>query len=222
MDRGWQALPALLLLSQGGTTMRGTSPAVLGSTLVAVFALLVSGCAGTVKNMQEAPEGAAAVAPDASNAVIVFMRPSGMGFAVQSSVFEVQDGRATLVGIVAAKAKVALKVSPGKHLFMSVGESSDFMSVDVLPNRTYYAFVTPRMGLWKARFSLDPQRAADLGSDDFKKSLQECKWVIKTSASDAWAAENMSSIQSRITSNYSEWTQKPEAERPHLRPEDGI
>jgi hypothetical protein len=210
------------LVEKGGTKMRGNAPTGLASTLVVALALIVSGCAGTVKNMQELPGGSPAVVPDAGKAVIVFMRPSGAGFGVQSSVFEIQDGRATLAGIVASKTKVAYQVNPGKRVFMSVGESADFMSADILPNKTYYAVVAPRMGMWKARFSLEPQRREDLGTAEFRKSLDECRWVAKTPASEAWVADNFTSIQSRIASNYPEWSQKPEAERPHLKPEDGL
>jgi hypothetical protein len=202
--------------------MHRNTPTGFVGTFVAALALLVSGCAGTVKNMQELSDAAPDVVPEAGKAVVVFMRPSGLGFGVQSSVFEVQDGRAILVGIVAAKTKVAYKVDPGKRLFMAVGESADFMSAEILPNKTYYAIVSPRMGLWKARFALEPQHSQELSAADFKQSLSDCKWVAKTPASDAWAAGNMNSIQSRITSNYTEWSQKPEAERAHLKPEDGL
>ena len=126
------------------------------ATGLVALALLLAGCAGTVTNMREVPAGEPAMAPEPGKSLVVFMRPSGFGFAIQSSVFEVRDNDPLLIGIVAAKAKVGYNVEPGKRLFMAVGESADFMTAELEPNKTYYVQVTPRMGLWKARFSLAP------------------------------------------------------------------
>ena len=188
---------------------------------LAVLTFLVSGCAGTVSNMREVPVGSSTVVPEKGKAVVVFARPSGLGFAIQSSVFEVIDNKSSLVGIVAAKTKVAYSLDPGKHLFMVIGESADFMTADVLPNKTYYAYVTPRMGLWKARFSLEPKHKQDLGMPELNSSLEECRLVEKTSDSNSWAIGHMDSIQSKRTEYFADWLKTPESERPHLFPEDG-
>ena len=191
-------------------------------TMLVVLAFLVSGCAGTVKNMREVPADRAEVIPEKGKAVIVFMRPSGMGFAIQSSVFEIKDENpSSLAGIVAAKTKVAYRLDPGKHLFMVVGESADFMTADVQPGKTYYAYVTPRMGMWKARFSLEPKHQQELSSADFNSALENCIWVEKSTDSENWMQDNIESIKSKRAEYYPEWMQKPEVERPHLLPEDG-
>ena len=62
--------------------------------------------------------------------MIVFLRPSTLGFAVQSSVFNATEDTPDLVGIVAAKAKVAYQLDPGDYLFMVIGESADFMTAN--------------------------------------------------------------------------------------------
>ena len=70
-------------------------------------AVATAGCAGAVKNMREVSSVNVATAPN--EAVIVFMRPSGMAFGIQSSVWEIADNQPSrLVGIVAAKKKVAI------------------------------------------------------------------------------------------------------------------
>lgn len=191
-----------------------------GSILV-VLALLVSGCAGTISNMREVPAGTKAAVPDQGKALVVFARPSTLGFAIQSSVFEVVDSKSSLIGIVAAKTKVAHQIDPGKHLFMVIGESADFMTADLLPNKTYYAYVTPRMGMWKARFSLEPKHTQDLGTPELTSALDECRLVELTPASTSWAQGNMDSIQSKRVEYYADWLKTPEGERPVLRPEDG-
>lgn len=196
--------------------------AEIAAYLFVSFSLLISGCAGTVKNMGEVPAERIAAAPAEGKAMVVFMRPSTLGFAIQSSVFEVKDGSSMLVGIVAALAKVSYQVDAGKHQFMVIGESADFMNAELLPNKTYYALVTPRMGVWKARFSLKPVHQQDLNTAEFKKWVDSFKWVEKTSASDSWARENVSSIQSKHTEYFAKWMSKPEAERPILFPDDGM
>lgn len=183
--------------------------------------LLLSGCAGSVKNMRVVLPEEVMDAPEEGKSMVVFMRPSGVGFAIQSSVFEVNEGSSSLIGIVAAKKKVSYQAEPGEHLFMVIGESADFMSAKLEANKIYYALVTPRMGVWKARFSLKPIHADELDSSQFNDWLEECEWVEKTSASEIWASSNMNSIQSKYQKYYKKWMDKDPSERSMLLLEDG-
>ena len=117
--------------------------------------------------MRTVPLDQVVTGPEEGQSMIVFMRPSGMGYGIQSSVFEIDNTEPKLAGIVAAKKKVAYRIAPGNHLFMVVGESADFMSAELEANKTYYALVTPRMGMWKARFSLRPVHADELNTNQF-------------------------------------------------------
>lgn len=56
-----------------------------------IFILLLSGCAGTVKNMRAVDSEHASFTPENGKAMIVFMRPATLGFAIQSSVFELNE-----------------------------------------------------------------------------------------------------------------------------------
>ena len=61
--------------------------------LLMLVLALMGGCAGTVKHMQPAAlDKTAVVKPDPGKALLVFMRPSGLGYAVQSSVFKINSG----------------------------------------------------------------------------------------------------------------------------------
>ena len=124
----------------------------------AIFSILfLVGCAGGLKHMQVVAPDAVNEAPSPGKSMVVFMRPSTLGFAVQSSVFDTtRGGEPELVGLVAAKKKVAYESDPGKREFMVIGESADFMEAKLLANKTYFVNVSPRMGVWKARFSLNP------------------------------------------------------------------
>jgi len=188
---------------------------------VAMLLLVLSGCASTSNKMRPVPPESVVTAPDSGQSMVVFKRPSSFGFAVQSSVFEVAGDTPSLVGIVSAKTKVAHQVAPGEHLFMVIGESADFMSADLEPDKTYFALVTPRMGAWKARFSLKPIHADALDSSEFNEWLNSCEWVEKIPEADNWASANMQSIKSKQTKYYEKWMGKDKSARPKLLPQDG-
>ncbi len=198
-----------------------TNARLARSALLAALALSASACAGTIKNMKEVPAGTSEPKPAPGKAMVVFLRPSGMGYAIQSSVFEMKGQDPQLVGVVAAKTKVAWQADPGKHLFMVVGESGDFMSAEVEAGKTYFAMITPRMGMWKARFSLKPVGAEEYVSPDFVLGLNGSRWVEKDESSEAWARENAADIRGKYDAYYPKWMEKAEADRPKLLPADG-
>ena len=188
---------------------------------IIMLTLFFSGCAGTVKNMRSVPPESIVSSPQEGKSMIVFMRPSGIAYAIQSSVFEINDQNPSLAGILAAKKKMAYQLEPGEHLFMVIGESADFMSAKVEANKTYYTLVTPRMGVWKARFSLRPVHQGELNSSELTEWLNSCEWVEKINASDDWANRNMASIQSKYKNYFNKWISKDPSERPNLLPHDG-
>ena len=51
-----------------------------------VLVVLLAGCAGPITHMREAP-GGGSTAPPPGKAVVVFLRPSSLGFAIASSVY---------------------------------------------------------------------------------------------------------------------------------------
>jgi hypothetical protein len=191
------------------------------AALLALLPQLCGGCAGPIKNMRAVPASEAAPTPAAGKALVVFLRPSKVGSMFQSSVFHMKGESPELVGIVASMAKVAYQAEPGEHLFMVVGQSADFMSADLQAGKTYYALVTPRMGVIEARYSLKPVRATELGPTEFEKWLAECRWVALTPESSQWAGENQVDIVSKHDKYYPEWMTKSEADRPALAAADG-
>jgi len=126
-----------------------------------ILVVLLAGCAGPITHMREAP-GGVSTAPPPGKAVVVFLRPSSLGFAIASSVYELKAGGDAFVGIVPAKRKLVYVTDPGSTRFMVVSEAADFMAAELEGGKTYYALVTPRMGAWKARFSLRPVTAGEL------------------------------------------------------------
>jgi hypothetical protein len=171
--------------------------------------------------MKETPD-ATIYKPVGNEVLVVFMRPSTFGFAISSSVFDIRENSDEFVGIIPAKKKVVYKTTPGEHMFMVIGESADFMKASLQAGKTYYALVTPRMGVWKARFSLQPVSKEQLHSDELKDWIGSCEIVENTEASFQWAKDNAPSIQSKKVEYLKKWDAKPEEEKPLLNPDDGL
>jgi hypothetical protein len=184
--------------------------------------ILFNGCAGKVSHMKAVPKSEVSLEASKDDAVIVFMRPSPFGFVVQSSIYEIIDDKPEIVGILAAEKRMAYRIKPGKHLFMVVGESADFMEADVVAGRTYYATVVPRIGFWKLRYSFNPLQKHEYDADpsEIDEWLNECDWVIKTTETEAWFKENAADIEAKYRKYYKVWIEKEE--KPALKADDGL
>jgi hypothetical protein len=169
--------------------------------------------------MREMSAGEAPLAAPEGKATIIFMRPSTLGYAIASSVYELRTGGDMFVGIIPAKRKLAYVTDPGPSRFMVVSEAADFMAADLEAGKTYYALVTPRMGMWKARFSLRPLTAEDLRGVQFKGWEGDCTWIDNTPASHRWAKEHWDDIQSKKVEYLQKW--EPRSDKPSLRASDG-
>ena len=163
-------------------------------TAIILLAGLLAGCAGQSEYMRTVAADSVDLTASLDSAVVIFMRPSGIGFAVQSSVFEVTSGDPQLIGIVSAKTRVAHTATPGSHRYMVIGESAAFMDAELLPGKRYYAIVSPRLGWWKARFSLVPVGAEEARAAGFEETCGDCGWVENTDSAHNWATGNMASI----------------------------
>ena len=186
--------------------------------LILMVPVVLAGCGGA--QMTPATEPPQIRAGESS---IVFMRASALGGAVAASVFDVTTEETKFVGLVNYGTKYAHPVKPGNYTFMVIGESADFMQVSVLPDRTYYALVTPRVGVWKARFSFKPIRQSEVGGSEFASWTSSTKYVVNSAETTSWAAQNANDISSKRKEYWTEWSNKPANQRESqtLKPEDG-
>jgi hypothetical protein len=170
------------------------------------------------------PEAQAPYVLAASETQVIFMRPSFFGGAIQSSVFDITDNLAELIGIVSAGTKVRYVTQSGEHLFMVIGENADFMRAYLNPGKTYYALVTVRMGFLKARFSLKPVRRGELDGETFKGWGNSTTFVENTEQSRQWARDNWESISSKKAEYLQKYAAKSPAEKAEvtLTVNDGI
>jgi hypothetical protein len=144
--------------------------------------------------------------------------------AVAASIFDVTDeGRPKVVGTLRGSSKVAYPVKPGRYTFMVISEAADFMLVDVIGGKTYYAMVMQRTGVIKARFSFRPVRGTEVGGKQFTSWDNRAQLVEITPDQVAWAENNAAEIADKRARYWPEWSAKSQAERNSqtLRAEDG-
>jgi hypothetical protein len=196
-------------------------------TVLGCIALFTSGCV-TSSHMTPVA-GNTALPIDPAQAQIVFLRPSSYGGAIQSSVYHIKDGKEEFIGIVSTGTKVAYNVPPGEHLFMVIAENADFMIANMLPNKTYYALVSPRMGVWKARFSLlpihnDPAAKYNLNGDDFIKWMGSTKFVELVESGRQWYRENAADVAEKRAGYMVKWNRMLPVDKANLilHEKDGV
>jgi len=167
--------------------------------------LLLAGCRSS-KMVKGA--SAAMMSPTADSAVVVFLRPSSFGGGIQSSVFDATTSQNEFIGIVSSGAKVQYRAKPGEHMFMVVSEAADFLKATLDANKTYYVLVTPRMGMWRARFSLKPVRTEDPKGTRLEGWNRSCALYENSDKARLWAVENAPSIQHKREEYMKKWEKK--------------
>ena len=196
-----------------------------GRLLLIALALAFAGCASNPMTVSES-QTVSKVNPDDSQ--VVFMRSSFVGSAISASLYEIDNNEPKFIGVLGNGTKVAHTTTPGKHVFMVVSEAADFMEAELLPGKTYYSIVTPRLGLWKARFSMWPIRSDgsgeyNTGTDQFNEWIAETKLVENSDASRAWFESNAPSVRKKQAEYWPVWQQKSTEDIAvrTLRPNDG-
>lgn len=145
--------------------------------------------------------------------MVVFMRSTIVGSAIAASVYDVSGTDTKFIGVINNGTKIAYPVGAGKHTFMVVSEAADFLEANVLPGRTYYAMVTPRMGMWKARFSFRPVRQNELSGSEFAGWNSATHFVVNSPETLNWAAHNAGDVVSKRMQYWPQWSGKPAADR---------
>jgi len=195
---------------------------IIYNTIILSLILSISGCSGKVRNMNVAPQKAVTLTTTKGKAKIIFIRPSFIASSIQSTIFEIKDKKPSIVGILPARKRVVYEVEPGKHLFMVIGESADFMKADLLADKTYVVFITPRAGWIKARFSLEPIYKNTRRWEKIPYDIRRYKLLEISPNTLKWAKENSRSIQGKYRGYYDKWVQKDSESQPFLKKTDFI
>lgn len=189
-------------------------------------AVALTGCGGIKSNhMIRTDRG---LSTSADKAVVVFMRPSGFGGSVQASVYDVSAAQ-EFVGIVSGGTKVAHVTTPGKHLFMVIGENADFMDAELEGGKTYYVLVAPRSGVFKSRFSLlpihdDAQAKYSIRSQRFEEWQRDTYWVEAGPTAQAWYEGAKKSVDNKRLVYKRKWNKRSAADKSelYLHARDGV
>jgi hypothetical protein len=208
------------LMKSEGYMMNTKLLALLAATLFA------TGCASN--KMIDAPEQEV-ITPPADKAQVIFLRSSFVGSAIQATIYDATGGGTEFIGILSNDKMLSYTVDPGEHLFMVVSEAADFMAADLAGGKTYYAIVTPRMGAWRARFSMSPVRNGGPGefqydSSEFRDWIADAEFSQNTPESYTWAKDNHSSVEHKQAEYWEVWQQKSAADLAErtMNPDDGI
>lgn len=181
--------------------------------LTLVGTLLLTGCSSI---MQPVDNPAIQASPD-DRAQVVFMRSAFTGKAIDASLYDVTDGKTQFVGILSNDTKIAYPVAPGHRVFMVVSEAADFLEAELVAGKTYYALITPRMGMWKARFSLwpvsrDPEAEYSWQSSDFKDWISDTQLVTNSPKSLSWFQQHKSDVEAKRVEYWPVWQKKSPAD----------
>jgi len=187
--------------------------------------LILAGCASNPMTL--APQQTLQ-SPSQDSSQVVFMRSSFVGSAISASLYDVTDGNIEFLGVIVNGVKLAYSTTPGKHTFMVVSEAADFMEADLSSGKNYFSIVTPRMGAWKARFSLwpiknEPSARYNTDMTEFNQWLNNTKLSTNSEQSLAWYEKNKTDIKAKYEKYWPAWQQKTDddiAERT-LVPNDG-
>ena len=163
---------------------------------------MLSACSIRSAHMTPMAARSGLVRPSEGRALVFFTRPSSYGGAIQATIYDSD----TYIGTVSGGTHVAYETTPGTHLFMVIAESADFMRAELLPDKTYYAGVHARMGVWKARFSFVPFNGSDVerGRDEVEDSRQ----VVVNERGQRWAVENARSVAEKKQEYLPAWERK--------------
>ena len=162
--------------------------------------------------MREAAPGAP---PGETESKVIFCRPSRMtGSAVT---FSLWDG-AKLIGFAESGSYFEYRCSPGKHLFIAEAESDKAIDADLGARKTYYVWVTPRMGFMSANVGLTPVNQDSELMPKVEKALSknQCRELIPELVEkyESRYREQMQKIKEEFEGARAEKAMK-------LRPEDG-
>ena len=196
-------------------------------TLALISVLFIAGCASTpqmnIATNQTIPQASQ------DEAQVIFLRSSGLGRVIAASLYDVTDGNIEFIGIINNSTKVPYTTKPGKRTFMVVSEAADFMEAELVPGKNFFSLVTPRMGAWKARFSLWPIKNdanADYhtGMPEYTKWMESTKLVENTEQANTWYEKNKASTKAKYDKYWPVWQQKSKEDiaRRTLTPSDGM
>lgn len=141
----------------------------------------------------------------ADKAVVYFVRPSSLGFAINFSYFD----STRLIGKFNGPAYIRYTCDPGQHLFWARSENRDFVEAELEAGKIYFIEAIVNMGAMKAAVNLEP-----VDPNDEKRMNRILKLMGKRSSESFSEAElkeqetKMKDVIDRGLAKYAEEKQK--------------
>lgn len=143
--------------------------------------ILITSCflSATAQTIEPAP-------PD--KAVVYFVRPSSLGFAINFSYFD----STRLIGKFNGPSYIRYTCEPGKHLFWARSENRDFVEADVEAGKIYFIEAVVNMGAVKAAVNLDPVDPED------QKRMKKIWKLLEKKPSESFSEEELASEEAKM------------------------
>lgn len=116
-----------------------------------------------------------------NKAVVYFVRPSSMGFAINFSYFD----STKFIGKFSGNKYFRYECEPGVHLFWARSENKDFVEADVEAGKIYFIEALPKMGAVKAGVQLLPLDPND------PKGMKKIFKLVNEKPSESFTAEEL-------------------------------
>ncbi|HEX8792490.1 MAG TPA: hypothetical protein VF765_16195 [Polyangiaceae bacterium] len=190
-----------------------------GSLLFALM-LTSAGCAGSSDYMTKARSAAPLAAP-ADRAMVVFVRPSGMAFAINFSIVD-QNGR--WLGDAVSQSHFAVALPPGEYTFVGWAENTDLVKATVAAGRIYYVEVSPALGALYSQVSLEALTPRSSDWSELPHWLEGTTRLEPLPTGAAYMDQRHADAMKRVASANENWSDMSPDDRAQrtLREADGV
>jgi hypothetical protein len=192
----------------------------LAIAVIAIFGL--EGCGGDPAFMREISPPQPLRSPPGAG-LVVFVRPSGVaGFRH----CEILDENGNFLGRSWAASHFAVAVPPGRHMFVSWGEDTDGIDIDVAPGKIYFVEVAIQPGFWSPSYQLyaiTPRFSSWPKRDDWMRNTRQM--TPDRDAGQAYLSGRQQDVQERLQrarKHLQEYQGSKEQDRHVIRAEEGI
>ncbi|MEJ2542431.1 MAG: hypothetical protein P8Y99_00015 [Calditrichaceae bacterium] len=182
--------------------------------IIGLISVLMIGCAAP--NMKFSVPSTATIDQPEDKALVYFIRPSNLGYKINAAIYDDEN----FIGFVPYNQKLPYFAEPGTHLFMVVSEAADFINAELAAGKTYYIKVIPRMGMWRARFSLGAITKEDLQKKEVQQWISTCRLIENKDSADRWAEENEPSVSNKRQAYLEKWNARGDENQPTLNIDD--
>ncbi len=160
-------------------------------------------------------------APPADMAQVIVVEPiNKIQGLFPVGIFEVQDGKRSLIGTTGSRTRQVLHLAPGRHLLMATqgGGVGHFLEANVEAGKRYYLLLR---FIYAQGMQLRPIRTTGTspyrtGTKDFAKWLSITRFVDRTPAADAHFTQFSESVDKAQAAGLAAWEAKTPEERAEL------